>query len=67
MQASDADIPDNYVSATISKQKYLPPVTRANFIYNLQWISLLAIIVTPAVAIYGMFTTPANRATIIWR
>jgi stearoyl-CoA desaturase (delta-9 desaturase) len=60
------DIPDNYVSATIAKQKYLPPVTWKNLIYNIQWISFLAITVTPSIAIYGMLTTPYNRNTVIW-
>jgi len=64
---SDLNIPDNYVSATIAKQKYLPPVTWSNLIYNIQWISFLAITVTPSLAIYGMFTTPYNRNTLIWR
>jgi hypothetical protein len=63
---SDLNIPDNYVSATIAKQKYLPPVTWGNLIYNIQWISFLAITVTPSLAIYGMFTTPYNRNTLIW-
>jgi len=64
---SDADIPDNYVTATIQKQKYLPPVTWSNLIYNIQWISFLAITVTPSIAIYGMFTTGFNMKTAIWR
>lgn len=65
-EVPDIDIPDNYVSATIQKQKYLPPVTWSNLIRNIQWISLLAITVTPAVAVYGVFTTPAHQKTIIW-
>lgn len=64
---SDLDIPDNYVSATIAKTKYLPPVTWKNLIYNIQWISFLAITITPSIAIYGMFTTNYNRNTAIWR
>lgn len=63
---TDLDVPDNYVSATIAKQKYLPPVTWSNLIYNIQWISFLAITVTPSLAIYGMFTTSYNRNTLIW-
>lgn len=66
MRASDEDIPDNYVSATIAKQKYLPPVTWKNLLSNLQWISLLAITVTPTIAIYGMFTTKYNVKTALW-
>ena len=67
MIPSDADIPDNYVSATIAKQKYLPPVTWGNLLQNIQWISFLAITVTPTVAIYGMFTTDFNWKTALWR
>lgn len=63
---SDADIPDNYVSHTIQKQKYLPPVTWKNLIWNIQWISFLALTITPAVTIYGLFTVPYNRNTAIW-
>lgn len=64
---SDLYIPDNYVSDTIAKTKYLPPVTWRNLIYNIQWISFLAITITPSIAIYGMFTTNFNRNTAIWR
>lgn len=63
---SDADIPDNYVTATIQKQKYLPPVTWKTLIWNIQWISFLAITVTPSIAIYGIFTTNWNTKTAIW-
>jgi len=63
---SDADIPDNYVTATIQKQKYLPPVTWRNLLWNIQWISFLAITVTPSIAIYGIFTTNWNTKTAIW-
>jgi len=63
---SDINIPDNYVSYTIQKQKYLPPVTWKNLIFNIQWISFLAITITPSLAIYGMLTTPFNQKTFIW-
>lgn len=63
---SDADIPDNYVSYTIQKQKYLPPVTWRNILWNIQWISLLALTITPILTIYGICTVPYNRKTAIW-
>jgi len=63
---SDADIPDNYVSHTIQKQKYLPPITWKNLIWNIQWISFLALTITPALSIYGLCTVPYNRNTAIW-
>lgn len=63
---SDANIPDNYVSHTIEKQKYLPPVTWKNLIWNIQWISFLALTITPALTIYGVATVPWNTKTAIW-
>lgn len=65
-KASDANIPDNYVTHTIAAQKYLPPVTWKNLIWNIQWISFLALTITPALTIYGLFTTPYNTKTAIW-
>lgn len=64
---SDRHIPDNYVSYTIANQKYLPPITWKNLIHNIQWISFLALTVTPSLAIYGIFTTAWNTKTAIWR
>ncbi|KGB75132.1 stearoyl-CoA desaturase (delta-9 desaturase) [Cryptococcus deuterogattii R265] len=63
---SDRHIPDNYVSYTIANQKYLPPITWKNLIHNIQWISFLALTVTPSLAIYGIFTTAWNTKTAIW-
>ncbi|WVF69745.1 hypothetical protein IAT40_004524 [Kwoniella sp. CBS 6097] len=65
-EPSDRHIPDNYVSYTISKQKYLPPVTWRTLIYNIQWISFLALTITPSLAIYGIFTTQWNTKTALW-
>jgi stearoyl-CoA desaturase (delta-9 desaturase) len=64
---SDVNIPDNYVSHTIANQKFLPPVTWSNLIWNIQWISFLALTITPALTIYGICTTNYNRNTAIWR
>ncbi|KAK4683539.1 stearoyl-CoA desaturase (Delta-9 desaturase), partial [Tremellales sp. Uapishka_1] len=63
---SDQNIPDNYVSHTIANQKYLPPITWGNLIHNIQWISFLALTLTPAAAIYGIFTTNYNWKTALW-
>jgi stearoyl-CoA desaturase (delta-9 desaturase) len=65
--AAVSSLPDNYVTHTIAAQKYLPPVTWKNLIWNIQWISFLALTITPALAIYGIFTTPYNTKTAIWR
>lgn len=64
---SDATIPDNYVTHTIQRQKWLEPVTWRTLIWNIQWISFIVITVTPILAVYGLFTTELNRKTFIWR
>ncbi|WVQ75976.1 hypothetical protein IAR50_005612 [Cryptococcus sp. DSM 104548] len=66
MQASDRHIPDNYVTHTISTQKYLPPITWKNVIFEIQWISFLALTVTPSLATYGIFSTDWNTKTALW-
>jgi stearoyl-CoA desaturase (delta-9 desaturase) len=63
---SDIDVPDNYVTRTIETQKRLPPVTWGNLLKNIQWVSFLALTVTPALAIYGVFNVNWNTKTAIW-
>ncbi|KAG7529417.1 hypothetical protein FFLO_05689 [Filobasidium floriforme] len=63
---SDLDVPDNYVTRTIETQKRLPPVTMANWHKNIQWVSFLALTVTPALTIYGLFNVKWNTYTAIW-
>jgi stearoyl-CoA desaturase (delta-9 desaturase) len=63
---ADQDIPDNYVSHMIQNQKYLPPITWSTLLQNIQWISFLALTVTPALAIYGVFTTERDWRTVAW-
>lgn len=58
----DLNIPDNYVQHTLQTQPSLPPVTWANCLENITWISLLALTVTPALAVYGFYTTP-----LLWK
>ncbi|WWD00652.1 hypothetical protein V866_007587 [Kwoniella sp. B9012] len=65
-EPSDRHIPDNYVTYTIQHQKYLPPVTWKTLLQNIQWISFLALTITPSIAIYGIFTTAWNTKTAIW-
>ena len=63
---SDLDIPDNYVTKTLNAQKHLPPLTYKNILQNIEWISLLALTVTPALTIYGICTTNWNTKTFWW-
>lgn len=59
-------VPDNYVQRTVENMKWLPPVTWRNLLQNIQWISFLALTIPPALAIYGLFTTPWQTKTAIW-
>lgn len=63
---SDIDIPDNYVTKTLNAQKHLPPLTYKNILQNIEWISLLALTLTPALTIYGICTTSWNTKTFWW-
>ncbi|CED83656.1 Delta 9 fatty acid desaturase [Phaffia rhodozyma] len=65
-EPTDLYIQDNYVQAMLDKQKTLSPITWRNLIHNIQWISFLAITVTPSIAIFGFFTTAWNTKTAIW-
>lgn len=56
-EPADIDIPDNYVQHTLKTVPALPPITLKNVFSEIEWISFLAVTVTPAVGIYGMFTT----------
>ena len=54
---ADHNIPDNYVDYTLKNTKPLPPVTWANLLNNLNYLSLAILIITPSIALYGAFTT----------
>jgi hypothetical protein len=62
----DLRIPDNYVQATLDKQTVLPPVTLATLLDNIQWVSFLALTVTPALGIYGFATHTLQLKTFLW-
>lgn len=53
----DDGIPDDYVQHTLRTQKELPPITWSNFLNEVNWISVIALTVTPMIGIYGAFTT----------
>lgn len=63
---SDSRIPENYVEHTLKTTKALPPVTRQNLLQNINWISTLALTISPALSIYGAFTTPLQLKTAIF-
>ncbi|KAJ9112530.1 hypothetical protein QFC22_006287 [Naganishia vaughanmartiniae] len=63
---SDVNIPDNYVTKTLNAQKRLPPLTWRNLAANIEWISLLALTLTPVLTIYGICTTSWNTKTFWW-
>lgn len=61
VQAPEA-VPENYVEHFLKTVPPLPPITRQNFLSNVEWVSLFALTLTPALGIYGAFTTP-----LVWR
>ena len=65
-EPSDLHIPDNYVQHTLQTVPPLPPVQFKNILHEIQWVSLLAVTVTPALAIYGAFTTKLRWETALF-
>ncbi|CDU24496.1 probable stearoyl-CoA desaturase [Sporisorium scitamineum] len=63
---ADANIPDDYVSRVLATERPLPPIQLKNILGEIQWVSFLALTVTPALAIYGLFTTSFNKYTAAW-
>ena len=41
-------------------------MTWSTLLQNIQWISFLALTVTPSLALYGILTTPWNTKTAVW-
>lgn len=56
----------SYVDAILAREKPLPPFQWRNVFSEIQWISFMALTLTPLIAIYGLFTCPLQRATLIW-
>ena len=65
-QPADLHVPDNYVEHTLRTQKARPDITWSNVLQELNYLSLSIVTITPALAIYGAFTTELNRKTAIW-
>lgn len=60
------EIEDNYIQQALSKPPVLPPFQWRHLHKELQWISFLVLTVTPALGIYGCFTTPVVWQTAVW-
>lgn len=61
------DLPaDDYVSRILQSQPPLPPIQWKNLLSEIQWVSAIALTITPILAIYGMFTTQLQLKTFIW-
>ena len=41
-------------------------MTLSTLLENIQWVSFLALTVTPSLAIYGLLTTDWNTKTFVW-
>lgn len=65
-QPADIDIPDNYVAYTLRKERELPPLTWSNFYTRFNYVSLIALTATPAIAIYGICTTKLRWETALF-
>lgn len=63
---ADINIPDNYVDYTLKNTKPLPPVTWNNWWKELNYLSLAILTITPAVALYGSFTTKLRWETAVF-
>jgi stearoyl-CoA desaturase (delta-9 desaturase) len=62
----DLHIPDNYVEHTLKNSQPLPPITWKNALENINWISTLALTLTPLITIYGFMTVPLQLKTAIF-
>ena len=63
---ADANIPDDYVARVLATEKPLPPIQWKNILNEIQWVSTLALTITPILAIYGLFTTSWTQPTFWW-
>ncbi|KAI5889751.1 uncharacterized protein SCHCODRAFT_02635511 [Schizophyllum commune H4-8] len=69
-QSSDLNIPDNYVQHTLKTTKALPPITWANLLQNINWISFMLLTATPIIGAWGALTTNLRWETaafaVLW-
>lgn len=65
-EPADLHIPDNYVQHTLTTVPPLPPIQFKNILNELQWISVLAITITPTIAIWGAMHTTLKWQTAVF-
>lgn len=63
LEPSDLHIPDNYVQHTLTTVPPLPPVQWKDFASELEWISVLALTLPPALSIYALAYVPIGWKT----
>lgn len=61
-----ADNSDSFVETVLAREKPLPPFQWKNVFSEIQWISFLALTLTPIVALYGLLTCPLQPRTLAW-
>ena len=66
LEPTDLHTPDNYVQHTLATVPALPPIQFKNIMNEIQWISVLALTVTPCIAIWGAFTTRLMWQTAVF-
>jgi stearoyl-CoA desaturase (Delta-9 desaturase) len=59
---ASGSVPENYVAYTLRTSKPLPPVTWQNFWTELNWLNVVILSITPALTIYGLYTTK-----VVWK
>lgn len=65
-EPADQHIPDNYVQHTLASVPPLPPIQFKHILKEVQWISFLALTITPMLSIYGAFTTTLKWQTFLF-
>jgi stearoyl-CoA desaturase (Delta-9 desaturase) len=62
----DLDIPDNYVSQTLKKERALPPVTWSNWYKEISPVSTGLIVGLPLLGFTGAYFTPLRWQTALF-
>nr|AEZ65020.1 delta 9-fatty acid desaturase [Cunninghamella echinulata] len=63
---TNQNVPDNFVSWTLKNQKPLPPITLATLFENVEWPTFIVLVLTPSLALYGLFTVHMQWKTFVW-
>jgi hypothetical protein len=62
----DSKTPRNYVEHTLKTTKALPPIGWHNWWKELNWLNVAILTITPAIAIFGAFTTRLRWQTAVF-